>query len=107
MDYLHPATPVSTLVSVDAFKASVGDPDTLSYDQAMADVANVDAWREAMQKEIGTLEKLGTWEVIPLTEAKSKVLPGTWVFRIKRSPDGTITKFKARYCVRGDLQDGE
>ena len=28
----------------------------------------------------------------------------TWVFKLKRFPDGTPHKFKARYCVRGDLQ---
>jgi hypothetical protein len=33
------------------------------------------------------------------------VIPGTWVFRRKRSPDGTITKWKARWVLRGDLQD--
>ncbi|KAI2513164.1 hypothetical protein MHU86_1202 [Fragilaria crotonensis] len=25
----------------------------------------------------------------------------------KRSPDGEVTKYKARYCVRGDLEEGE
>ena len=30
---------------------------------------------------------------------------GTWVFHHKRAPKGIITKFKERYCVRGDLQE--
>ena len=34
-------------------------------------------------------------------------MPGTWVFRRKRTPDGEISKYKARYCVRGDLEEGE
>lgn len=29
---------------------------------------------------------------------------GTWAFKLKRLPDGSPSKFKARYCVRGDLQ---
>ena len=29
------------------------------------------------------------------------------MFRRKRSPDGVIKTYKARYCVRGDLQEGE
>ena len=33
------------------------------------------------------------------------MIPGTWVFRRKRAPDGTITKYKARWVLRGDLQD--
>ena len=32
------------------------------------------------------------------------VLPGTWSFKCKRKPDWKIRKFKARYCVRGDIQ---
>ncbi|KAI2499655.1 hypothetical protein MHU86_14836 [Fragilaria crotonensis] len=33
----------------------------------------------------------GTWIEVPITEAKTRILPGTWVFRRKRTPDGTIT----------------
>jgi hypothetical protein len=32
------------------------------------------------------------------------VLKGTWVFKLKRLPDGSPSRFKARYCARGDLQ---
>ena len=46
-----------------------------------------------------------TWVEVPTSEATSKILPGTWVFHHKRAPTGIITKFKARYCVRGDLQE--
>jgi hypothetical protein len=110
--YLHHAlcatTPAiqqaSSLISADSFKASIGDPDTLSWDQAMADVENLDKWMEAALKEISSLEAHGTWIVDEQANATSKILPGTWVFRRKRAPDGTITKYKARYCVRGDLQ---
>ena len=42
---------------------------------------------------------------VPTSEASSKILPGTWVFHHKRAPTGINTKFKARYCVRGDLQE--
>ena len=31
----------------------------------------------------------------------------TLIFKCKHSPDGEITKYKARYCVRGDLKEGE
>jgi hypothetical protein len=102
-----PVVCASTVVSSDAFKASIGDPDTLSYDEAMADKEHVDEWRAAARKEIETLENHGTWEVNTIDQATSRVLPGTWVFKTKRSPDGTIVKRKARYCVRGDLQEGD
>jgi hypothetical protein len=32
------------------------------------------------------------------------ILPSTWAFKIKRFPDGLVKKFKARFCVRGDMQ---
>ena len=100
-----PATQqASTLLSADTFKASVGDPDTLSWDQAMQDTENLDEWMKAALKEISSLENHGTWIVDEQENAKGKILPGTWVFRRKRAPDGSITKHKARYCVRGDLQ---
>jgi Reverse transcriptase (RNA-dependent DNA polymerase)/GAG-pre-integrase domain/Zinc knuckle len=99
-----PITQASSIISADSFKASTGDPDTLSWDQATNDVEHRDEWMSAALKEITALEEHGTWIVDEQTNAKSKILPGTWVFRRKRAPDGTITKYKARYCVRGDLQ---
>ena len=61
----------------------------------------------AAAKEITSLEKNGTWIEVDISNAKTRILPGTWVFRIKRTPDGEIAKYKARYCVRGDLEEGE
>jgi hypothetical protein len=90
-----------------AFKAAASDPDTLTFDQAMSDIEHVTKWMEAAAKEIASLEKNGTWIEVKMTEAKTKILPGTWIFRRKRSPDGEIIKYKARYCVRGDLEEGE
>ena len=89
------------------FKATPSDPDTLTFDEAMRDVNNIAKWMGAASKEISSLEKNGTWKVVPIIDARSKILPGTWVFKRKRTPDGEISKYKARYCVRGDLEDGE
>jgi hypothetical protein len=86
--------------------AAAPDPDTLTHDQAMADTEHVSKWRAAAETEIRTLEQMGTWIEVPQTEASSQILPGTWAYRRKRSPDGEIKKYKARYCVRGDLQEG-
>ena len=107
--YVHPQAwifPVCGILQPPLIlKASPSDPDTLSFDEAMKDVRNADKWMEAASKEIVSLEKNGTWEVVPINDARSKILPGTWVFRRKRTPDGEISKYKARYCVRGDLED--
>ena len=89
------------------FKAgSKKDPDTLSYDEAMNDIENLKGWRYAAAKEINQLEDKGCWKECQKSEAETngqKVIPCTWVFRIKRSPSGDIIKKKARICVRGDL----
>jgi hypothetical protein len=61
---------------------------------------------EAMTKEIQTLIAQKTWKPVPLSEA-TRVIKSTWVFKLKRLPDGSASKFKARYCVRGDMhQEG-
>jgi Reverse transcriptase (RNA-dependent DNA polymerase) len=88
-----------------SYKASVSDPDTLSFDEAMRDVEDVAKWFEAAGVEISALEKNGTWIEVPISEATTRILPGTWVFKRKRTPDGVVFKYKARYCVRGDLQE--
>ncbi|KAI2506516.1 Reverse transcriptase (RNA-dependent DNA polymerase) [Fragilaria crotonensis] len=64
----------------------------------MADHDNIEKWLKAANDEIQSLQKNGTWIEVPITEAKTRILPGTWVFRRKRTPDGTISKYKARYC---------
>ena len=88
-----------------AYKAAITDPDILMYEQAMNDKDHVNKWLHAMQIKISQLESLNCWEEVDINSAKSKIIPGTWVFKVKRSPDGEIKKYKARYCCRGDLQD--
>ena len=98
MDLAHP-------ISFKAASGKASDPDLFSYDEAMQDLVHRSKWMEAAQAEISALETKGTWVEVPLSDAKSKILPGTWVFCVKRSPDGEIRKYKARYCIRGDLQE--
>jgi hypothetical protein len=88
-----------------AFSAvSKSDPDLLSFDQAMKS-DEADLWKEAALKEIDALVEKGTWKEVAKTDATERILPGTWVFKRKRNPSGAVTKHKARYCVRGDLEE--
>jgi hypothetical protein len=32
------------------------------------------------------------------------VLCSTWAFRVKRCPNGLVKKFKAWFCIHGDMQ---
>ena len=99
--YLHSGIPTPAI-----YKASHNDPDTLNYDRAMSDTDNLEAWLAAANAEITALEDKDCWDEMSLSDvpANTQILPTTWVFRIKRAPDGTIKKFKARLCARGDLQ---
>jgi hypothetical protein len=98
-----PSTSVHNEPTIFAAKKA-SDPDTLTFDEAMID-GDREKWIEAAEIEIRSLESKNTWKEVPKSSAKSRILPGTWVFRRKRSPDGSIRKYKARYCVRGDLHD--
>ena len=93
-----------------AAKFKTHDEDNPSFAMAMSSSA-ADKWREAMVIEIRQLLKQNTWGSIPRSSIpKDKsgkvrvVLPGTWAFKLKRLPDGSPYRYKARYCVRGDKQ---
>jgi hypothetical protein len=60
-------------------------------------------WKEAMDREIATLEAAGTWTEVPRPSDKN-VVGSKWVFRIKHKADGTIDKYKARLLARGFTQ---
>ena len=90
-----------------ASKKSKSDPDTMTWEEVMSSPEKK-KWKQASDKEIHELvDKRNTWTIVPISEAKGhKILPTTWVFRLKRFPDGTPKKMKARLVVRGDLQEG-
>ena len=97
---------VSPSLSPYAFKATPGgDPDSPRLREAMLG-PHSESFQAAMEKEIEELVEHDTWENMYRSDLPegAKVLKGTWVFKIKRFPDGLIRKFKARFCVRGDMQ---
>ena len=66
---------------------------------------NSEEYFKAMDDEIQSLMRRYTWDIVSKKPvANHNVLPGTWSFKCKRKPDWTISKFKARYFVRGDIQ---
>ena len=82
-------------------QASLEDNPTLH--QARSDTDNWPMFWDAMKKEVKTLTKLDSWELVE-RQNNMNVLPGTWALKQKRRPDGTIKKYKERFCVRGDRQ---
>lgn len=61
---------------------------------------------EAMVKEIEGHVGREHWVIIPRAEMPSgmKTILAVWSFKRKRLPDGTITKWKARLCCHGGMQ---
>jgi hypothetical protein len=54
------------------------------------------------------LERKETFIDVPKTkELATQTLPLLWVFKYKFDTNGFLTKFKARLCVRGDLQTAD
>jgi hypothetical protein len=43
------------------YQASLLDPDTLNFDEAINDTEFKDQWKKAMESEIKSLEEHGTW----------------------------------------------
>jgi hypothetical protein len=60
-------------------------------------------WREAMEKEIESLQRLGTWEVVERPKGVA-VVGSRWVFKTKLTPTGEIEKLKARVVAKGYTQ---
>ena len=81
------------------------DPDHPLLHEALAG-PDRDKYLEGMEKEVRKLEEKGTWKIVEKSALKpgSNILQGTWALRRKRLPDGTISSYKARFCVRGDQQ---
>ena len=75
----------------------------LNYVEMLQDTKHQEQWKEAMRKEITSLEKMGCWKEVPQSQAKGKIIPTQWVFKIKRKPNGSLDKYKACLCARGDL----
>ena len=77
--------------------------DNPSYDTATRGPFQAEFW-QAMRVELKTQTKdFDCWSLVDRTP-DMHVLPCTWAFKIKRYPDGSVKKFKARFCARGDCQ---
>jgi len=57
-------------------------------------------WRTTMSSELTALMRHDTWELVPCS-AFIKPVGCKWVSRVKRHPDGSIDRFKARFVAKG------
>ncbi|PNX72737.1 retrovirus-related Pol polyprotein from transposon TNT 1-94, partial [Trifolium pratense] len=57
-------------------------------------------WKQAMSDEFTALMNNGTWSLVP-PQPHFNVIGNKWVFRLKRNPDGSISRYKARLVAKG------
>ena len=92
-----------------AFSASVHDvnglTDPRSYTEAMSrpDAAG---WREAMEAEIASHARNGTWSLVPKPDhddhrSRNRIAGNRWVLVTKRDASGRIERLKARLVFKG------
>jgi hypothetical protein len=75
------------------------DPNMLlSWSEAMTDVMPCNKWEAAAHAKIVVLKANNTWKEVTKSSANGKIIPGTWVFCCKRTPDREIKKCKAQFC---------
>jgi hypothetical protein len=101
-DYKGPTLPDITMAEEEAYSelemvASAiqevqGDPKTLSEARSHADWL---LWKAAMENEIATLERTGTWTTVPRPTGRN-IVGSKWVYRIKCKLDSSVDKYKAR-----------
>ena len=85
-----------------ASKTPGSDSDIPTFQQAL-NGPDASEYSNAMKLEIQTLVGQNTWETV-LRLKNKQVLKGVWAFKLKRFPDGTAYRHKARFCARGDMQ---
>ena len=56
-------------------------------------------WRSAMKDELDALELNKTWRLVDCP-AGVKPVGCKWVYRIKRKPDGSVDRYKARLVAK-------
>ncbi|KAB2634323.1 hypothetical protein D8674_038379 [Pyrus ussuriensis x Pyrus communis] len=61
-------------------------------------------WQTAMQEEFNALKSQGTWILVPPPSHRS-IISSKWVYKVKKNPDGSTSRFKARLVAHGYTQE--
>lgn len=73
-----------------------------TYNEAMSS-KDAAQWARAVQEELQTHKHNRTWSIVPRS-SKQKIIDSKWVFRVKKDPERSTQRFKARLCARGFMQ---
>jgi hypothetical protein len=72
------------------------DPKSLAEVQSSPDWPH---WKEAMDRKLATLEKVGTWVNVPRPSNKN-IVGSKWVYRVKCKASRSIDKYKVQLIAR-------
>lgn len=78
------------------------DEEPTSYEDAL-NSNNAENWLQVMNDEYHSLIQNETWTLVDEPN-NQKVIDNKWVFKVKKNPDDSIERFKARLVVRGSTQ---
>jgi histone deacetylase 1/2 len=76
---------------------------TNSEPQSLDAALNDPNWRHAMDDEYLALIRNKTWHLVP-PSAGMNIIDCKWVYKVKRKPDGSIDRYKARLVEKGYKQ---
>jgi len=96
----HNGVKIRAYIATDAINA-LETPQ--SYEDALASKL-AHKWKESMLNEYKQLCANNTWDYVRIDRVKRKPTKSKWAYRIKFNRDGTIDKFKSRFCVCGYSQ---
>ncbi|KAM2196223.1 hypothetical protein ACFX1R_030129 [Malus domestica] len=71
--------------------------------QSFRSAASHKHWQDAMQEEYDALRSQGTWVLVPPPTHRA-VIGSKWVYKLKKNPDGSISRYKARLVAQGFSQ---
>lgn len=79
------------------------DDEPKSYEEAVISKDSKE-WQDAMKSEYDSLMKNHTWILVEKPKDQ-KLIDNKWVFKVKRHPDESIERYKARVVARGFTQE--
>ena len=78
------------------------DPDSPSTTRQANSRPDASHWAAARQTEVQDILHKNVWTIVPRSEAQGHtILTSRWIYTIKRKPDHTIDRYKARLTARG------
>ncbi|TFY63604.1 hypothetical protein EVJ58_g3163 [Rhodofomes roseus] len=85
-----------------AYRAVDGEETPRNYSHAMKSRKR-EYWLDAMGVEMDMHWRRGTWELVELPPGQHAI-GSTWTYALKRGPDGSIQRYKARLVAQGFSQ---